>query len=583
VVLLSDGRRNAGAPLATTAEQFARLHCPAIAAPVGSGDPLPDLELTDLEVPPRAFVGEPVAVRGRLKAAGVAEPASAMVRLVAASTGQMLAEESVRVSAAPSAEEGAFSLMYLPDKPGLRRLLVKASLPIHETNLRNNEAAVSVEAIEARIRVLYVEDQARYEYRYLKNLLIREPTIISSCLLLSADPDFPQEGTEPIRGFPATLEDLDRYDAVILGDLDPQAGWAGAKGLENLAQWVAQKGGGLAWLVGARQGLQVWQDTPLGKLLPVRAAESVGGAPAGAQPFRLALTNEGRRSSLFHLDAKSASQLPADKVVEQLPAWQWAAPAGPPTPAAEVLAVHPQLRTSEGPVPILVTGRYGAGQTLYCGSDDIWRWRRFRDIEHWRSFWLQSVRWLAGPRKLGAYRSVVLEASPARVDAGQTVNFRLRVRDGQLAADLPERIGVTIRQNDGDGTESLWLQRTAGQAAYSGSVSLGRAGTYTAQAQVAGRLATAPFAVQLKEAETSDAPADPAALQQWVQAVKDAGGEGHTIPVDHLEQLAWLPLPQAVTRSQVVDIRLWDNWLALLLVSGLFLAEWAWRRARGLA
>jgi uncharacterized membrane protein len=470
--------------------------------------------------------------------------------------------------------------MYKPDKPGLAHLLLKAESTFKQTNLRHNEAKLQVEAVDARIRVLYVEQDSRFEYRYLKNLLLREPTVISSTLLLSADPEFPQEGTEPIRRFPTSPQQLDTYDVVLIGDVAPKTGWIDTRGLENLARWVEQKGGGLGWLAGPRTALQAWRDTPLGKVLPVRPAEMAPAQPQTTQAYRPLLTPEGMRSSIFFLDPNN---IPADQVVASLPQWNWAVAGAIATPAAQVLAVHPQLRSADGPVPLIIVGHYGAGQTFYCGSDEMWRWRRFRDVDHWRAFWLQTIRWLAGPRKLGAYRKAVLEATPEKAQPGQAIDLNLRVHDETLAAALPERLGATIRQ-EGTPAQNIWLQRPAGLAAYSASFSPDRAGAYTAEVRLPATTqpATATFSVELPEAETADSPADPAALRQWVQAVQQAGGQGYVLELNDLGKLASLPLPAAQAKRQTTDIRLWDNGLALLLVTVLFLGEWAWRRARGM-
>jgi hypothetical protein len=584
LALLSDGRRNAGAPLSTAAQALYASGGAAIAVAVGSDAPPPDLRLSDVQAPTRAFVGEPVAIRGRLEGSGLSLAVSGSLKLIDESTGNVLAEKSIAVeppTATRPAASSEFALMYQPDKQGVARLVIEVDSPLNELDLRNNRVTLQVEAVDAKIRVLYVEREARFEYRYLKNLLVREPTVISSVLLLAADPDFPQEGTEPIRRFPSSLEELDRYDVILLGDIDPKAGWIDTQGLENLAKWVEQKGGGLGWMAGARNDLKAWHGTPLGKVLPVRPAESSPAQLPAIEPFRPSLTAEGAASSIFFLDAKGT---PPAQVVADLPEWHWIAPIGRATPAAMALAVHPQRRSADGPLPLVVVGHYGAGQTFYCGSDEMWRWRRFRDIDHWRAFWLQTVRWLAAPRKLGAYRKVAFEAIPAKVQAGQPTNLDLRVHDETLAGDLPERLSATIRQGASP-VQSVWLQRPPGLAAYSAAVSLDRAGAYTAEVKLptATQPAIAAFDVQLPEAETADSPADPAALRQWIQAVEQAGGQAHLLELDNLDDLASLPLPPAQVKLQTIDLRLWDNWLALLLVTGLFLGEWAWRRARGMA
>jgi hypothetical protein len=177
----------------------------------------------------------------------------------------------------------------------------------------------------------------------------------------------------------------------------------------------------------------------------------------------------------------------------------------------------------------------------------------------------------------------VLGATPEKVQVGQPVSLELRVHDEILAADLPERIGATIR-DDGGPSRNVWLQRPPGLAAYTASVSPDRAGTYTAEVSLpaATQPATATFTVELPEAETADSPADSAALKQWVTAVQQAGAQGYVLNLNNLTELASLPLPAGQSRRHTIDLRLWDNALALLLVCGLFLAEWSWRRTRGM-
>jgi len=87
-----------------------------------------------------------------------------------------------------------------------------------ELNTENNTRTVSVEIIDRPLRVLYVEGYPRWAYRYLKNLLIREQSIESSIMLLSAGSDFAQEGDVPINRLPRTAKELRGYDIVVIGD-----------------------------------------------------------------------------------------------------------------------------------------------------------------------------------------------------------------------------------------------------------------------------------------------------------------------------------------------------------------------------
>ena len=49
--------------------------------------------------------------------------------------------------------------------------------------------------------MLYVDGYPRWEYRYIKNEMIRDVTVNIACLLTSADPTFAQEGDPPDEKF----------------------------------------------------------------------------------------------------------------------------------------------------------------------------------------------------------------------------------------------------------------------------------------------------------------------------------------------------------------------------------------------
>src|SRR5205085_6403709 len=115
----------------------------------------------------------------------------------------------------------------------------------------NNRIERSVYVREAKlIKVLYVEGYARYEYRFVKNLLERESdrdarnkTIDLKVLLLDADGEYASEDKSALADFP-TKEELNGYDVVLFGDVDPKDRKIGASNLQHLADFVKERGGG---------------------------------------------------------------------------------------------------------------------------------------------------------------------------------------------------------------------------------------------------------------------------------------------------------------------------------------------------
>ena len=183
-----------------------------------------------------------------------------------------------------------------------------------------------------------------------------------SCLLLSADDLFAQEGTNPIRRFPQTPEELDEFDVVIFGDVDLSRHWISTAQQQMLVDFVSRRGGGFALIAGLRHAPTSFISTPLERLLPVR--------------IRTALENEDRTESFTGFHPRMTAAGMTDRALrfhrrlrqsralfDALPPLFWSAPMLDAKPGAEVLLEHPTLQGTVGPLPVVVRGRFGAGRT----------------------------------------------------------------------------------------------------------------------------------------------------------------------------------------------------------------------------
>ena len=71
---------------------------------------------------------------------------------------------------------------------------------------------------ERELKVLVVESFPRWEYRFLRNALSRDPGVELSCLLFHPTLG-PGTGKHYIPSFPSKPEDLAPYDVIFLGDV----------------------------------------------------------------------------------------------------------------------------------------------------------------------------------------------------------------------------------------------------------------------------------------------------------------------------------------------------------------------------
>ena len=344
-----------------------------------------------------------------------------------------------------------------------------------ELNLGNNVASVVVEMTDRPIRVLYIEGYPRWEYRYLKNMLIRESSIDSSVLLLSADRGFAQEGDTPITRLPAEAQEWRRYDVVVVGDVPAEV--FSPEQRQQLRDLVSQRGVGVLWLGGAGSMPRGWGGTALADLLPMRDAEAVSRVPAASLSLRPTAVAEGL--SVLRLDASSPGEAargaipdPADGVWaegvwEVLPGLRWVQDLGALKGSAEVLAVGRGEGSADdeavavedessasgreiggvgdGAWPVVVRLRFGAGESLYVATDETWRWRYGRGELYFERFWVQLVRMLGRGAAARGDEAVRLTVSSRRVPVGGSVVVELTVEDEAVLARELGSVRVEVR------------------------------------------------------------------------------------------------------------------------------------------
>ena len=75
--------------------------------------------------------------------------------------------------------------------------------------------------VDEKIKVLYIEQTPRWEFRFLQQVLLRDRRIEASFVLAEGDPEVAQARPFLPR-FPSEKEELFKYDMVIIGDVDPK-------------------------------------------------------------------------------------------------------------------------------------------------------------------------------------------------------------------------------------------------------------------------------------------------------------------------------------------------------------------------
>ncbi len=389
---------------------------------------------------------------------------------------------------------------------------------VKEDDVRYREIRVK----DQRIKVLYVDNQPRHDWRFLSNYLTREPgralegssqgarsRFEVHVLLQQADPTFRQPsspGLAPIRHFPNNRKDLFAYDVLILGDVDwsklsPGDDVADRQIMSLIADFV-QEGGGIA--------LQAGEDyfnplklvnTPMAPLLPINVDRQADWPPSDRnknRAFRIRLTDAGVLNPIFAVvpGANGAAPTPAeiastwsgsDGTVGDEWSWYWMYRAkGGLRPGAVDLARVKPLTTNKRdfvdirgePLVVFATMPYGKGQVFWSSLDSISRIRRARRDEIYGPFWEQIIRYLATYRLLGGNARYKIFTDKDNYFVGETAEITITALDEKFEPLTDARLeGVHIEFGD-DPTTATSMRLEGENAPKSLADQDGQQGTY---------------------------------------------------------------------------------------------------------
>lgn len=571
IVLASDGDWNEGKPPVLAASNLRLKGVPIYSIPVGNTSRLPDLELLALDAPTFGVAGKAVRIPFSIESTLPREHL-ATVKLTT-SDGEEITKE-VRIAAMGRTSDW---LVWKPKTVGDYTVTLDVPRLPDELLAENNKLTAPIAIREEKLKVLIVESLPRWEYRYLRNALSRDPGVDVSCLLFH--PGLNKVGggnTDYIKKFPEGLEELSKYDVIFLGDVGLEDGQLTEEECRLLKGVVEHHASGLVFLPGYLGRQFTLLETALGDLCPVQLDAAQPEGWGSRTPNHFELTEQGQRSLLTKL-ADTPEENAA--VWEGLPGFQWYAPVIRAKAGVEVLCVHQESSNEFGRLPLLATRSFGSGKVLFMGTDGAWRWRKgVEDKYHYR-FWGQVVRWMAYQRNMAKGETMRLYYSPEQPQIKQTISLTANVMDtagGPLAkGDVSARIVApsnaveTIRFESGD---EEWGQ-------YSARATLKEPGkhqvTLTCK-QTSSTLETSIF-VQGALGERPGKAARPDVLEELSRVT-----QGETIAIENvdsvIDKLAALPEPAPSIRR----VQLWCHPIVASVLVGLLGLFWIARKYVGL-
>jgi hypothetical protein len=565
VVLFSDGASNDGRDPLAVAERLGRRGIPIYPVGLGQSDP-DDVAVHHMVVQDVVFAGDRVPVRVQLSSRGF-ENRTAMLRVLR--DGVEVAAQQLVLAGGQQQARIEFTA---PESAGSGELTVAVEPLPNEASADNNAVQRSVRVADQRLRVLCVEGSPRWEFRYLRAILKRDPRLEVRFVTTEGDAELASRAKDHLAQIPDDPDQLFAYDLVILGDV--RLGALSPVQLDLVHDLVRNQGGALIALAGPKHLPAAYLDTPIAAMLPVWPAAGVW-EPIDDAAYP-ALTPAGESSTIMQLieaDDRNRALWASIRPLSRLP------PLGGAKPGAQVLAEVAAAGRAGAAAPLIAWHRYGQGKVLFVGTDRLFRLREgVGDVYHAR-FWSQAIQFLALSRLMGENARLRYAVTGAgRV--GMPMTIHLHASDEQYAPMTVAQQGVRITRVDDDRAQELPMLPVPGRpGVYQAAYVPDAPGRYRVGAPegVAGA-----HPVECTITAGSAEPAVVAMQQGQLARIAELSG-GRLLAVEDLPRLPTLitATPRAETQAQ--RLRLFDHWLWLLPLVGLLLAEWTWRRLRDLA
>lgn len=577
VVVLSDGADNASDLSSDWWQAIKAAGVPVHTVGFGKAVVANDVELSDVFMDGQA--GENSVVTVRLRIVHNGHPV-ARVRVEAGD--ELLHAQNIELDATQG--ESIHTIEFNSGDAGVRDLKFSLAVDGTEANAINNVQQRVLNVADNPKRVLYVEGEPRWEYKFIRRALHSFSGVEVVSLLRTSPNKFYRQGVrsaeELVDGFPKTREALFGYSAVIIGSLE--AAELSTEQQANLRDFVSERGGSLLMLAGQKGlGDGGWGRSAVAASLPVKLTSKTNANDYERIRVSVQPTTQGLRTPWLQLENDGKENL---KAWSQLPELNDVQPLGEVKPGSTVLLAT-NSGASAGGTPLLVWHRYGQGQSYVLGTSGTWRWQMSLPAENqWHEmFWQQFLGHLTAgslPQlSVDDAKNVYRDADEIPIAVTARAADYQPLESGELivnvttpsGAQVPARLTADINQ----------------PGRYIGSIEAVEDGPYaiTMNTPMAGEAQAAENQIEIqrwliKESGTAEQ-FDTGLHREFLQRVSAATG-GRYLDVANKDELAEILSTQnaGITREELLP--LWNMPLLFLLILLAKALEWllrlGWKR-----
>ena len=577
IVIISDGRQNAGEDAVQAAANYKNRNVPIFSVGIGDPSEPKDFEVTNDGTPDVILPDDQSETTAWIRYKGYTGIETIKVEM---KDGDRVVD-SVDAKLGKPGEKTPVPLHFKESKPG--KYTYTIHIPEQQGELRsdNNTVTYNFQVVDKKVKVLFVEGQdlPRWEYRYLKNALRRDHTTECDVLMATADNTFTWDGTDgktPLDQFPINKREIGEYDVIIFGDVSPSIFTADQ--FKLLKDFISE-GGGFMMIAGERYAPSEYSAPPWSEILPVIPQRGPNQAPDGGfqDTFAVEPTQEGFKMAWMHLDPDEHAN---HDVWENLPHMYWYYPIKKKKELATVVATHPTDKDETGAkMPLIVEMPFGSGKTMFIGVDSLWRWRRgVGDKYHYR-FYNQAIRHLSMAKRLGGQKRFFLGTDRSQAAIGDKIVINALVKDENLRESTLPSAAVHGKKPNGESFmfDIKGLRDRSGT--YEGDYIPEMQGDYsiwmTDPSQPDAHQSEVTFKVEKPQLEFENPRLDEELLRNIAKAGGD-GGDYYGIDALNTIPPKIQPREEKIPRESTID--LWDNWAVFALFTLLITMEWILRK-----
>lgn len=528
----------------------------------------PDVRVDAVNTPRRVTVGWQTDLKAIVSGQGT-KGQTITVQLF--KDGTLLQEQPTQIPAGGGAKEVTFSLDHAA--VGVNTYRVYLPPLVKESQTNDNEYSVSVQVLDAKNRLLYVEGPPRWESKYMTRALRASKQITPVIFLRGAKGKFMTFGVRGDVAPDMKESQLAFFKIMVLGNLSAEE--LGEERAKNAVTFV-EHGGSLVLLGGSKAWAEDgFAKTALKKLLPAR---QVGGKTVEGQ-FPITLTEVGRVHPAFAGDPKLWEKIPPILSVY---------PKAEPSPAARVLVT---AKTPDGDQPLILAQDFGQGKVVAIFTDSLWKWQLSPEAlkdKPYQRFWDQLISWLAPKEEKREGKDLELFIDREQCFMGEEVEITARwtgttpppanlvVKAEVVAPDkrkIPFSMTRQIDQVSGGKTVQAFSFKFKGEQAGMFSV--------LAVAEPEGRRTESdPLSFAVKPFTPESVPR--AADTEVLKAIAANSGGTYFESVDELDKtLSALKVKKI--EQEISEYRSWwQHWLTISCLIALISIEWIARKMRNM-